>query len=115
VGQRRGLGIPDKTPYYVIGIEPKQNRLIVGKEAELFADSFTFSKMNWTAGFPQKLPGTFMVKIRYRHQASVALVGEIEGGYSCKFFEKQRSITPGQFAVLYDGDELIGGGEISLG
>ena len=114
VGQRRGLGIPDATPYYVIALDPRENRVIVGKEDELLADSFVVHRMNWTAGVIPSLPEKFLVKIRYRHSAAPAIVTAIEGGFSVQFDEAQRAITPGQFAVLYLEDEVIGGGEIDL-
>ncbi len=113
VGQRRGLGIPDATPYYVIGLDPERNQVIIGKEEELWRDELTVRQMQWTSGQEPSLPQTFMVKIRYRHQAAQALVSQDgEGGYTIKFTTPQRAITPGQFAVLYREDEVIGGGAI---
>ncbi len=113
VGQRRGLGVPDATPYYVIGLDPLCNRIIIGKEADLWQDELTVSEMHWTLGEEPALPQTFMVKIRYRHPAAQALVSQgSRGGYTIKFTAPQRAITPGQFAVLYQHDEVIGGGAI---
>lgn len=115
VGQRRGLGIPDATPYYVIGLDPGTNRVIIGKEDDLWRDELTVREMHWTSGRLPTLPQTFMVKIRYRHSAAEALVSQDEVGNhtTIKFTAPQRAITPGQFAVLYREDEVIGGGEIS--
>ena len=113
VGQRRGLGIPDATPYYVIGLDPVANRVIIGKERDLWQESLAVPAMHWLAGCEPALPQTFMVKIRYRHQASPALVSrDPSGGHRLTFTTPQRAITPGQFAVLYQGDEVIGGGAI---
>lgn len=113
VGQRRGLGIPDATPFYVLGLDAEKNRVIIGKEEDLWQDKLVVDKMNWLSGSTPDLTQTFDVKIRYRHQASPALVEALDGsGYSIRFAKPQRAITPGQFAVLYKGDELVGGGEI---
>ncbi len=112
VGQRRGLGIPDATPYYVIGLDPTTNRVIVGKKEELFSDTLSVGNMNWTAGSKPALPARYSVKIRYRHEPAAARVEHSPVGITIKFDEPQRAITPGQFAVLYQDDELIGGGEI---
>jgi tRNA-specific 2-thiouridylase len=112
VGQRRGLGIPDATPFYVVGLDAETNQVIIGKEEDLWHDSLMVDAMNWLSGTAPELPQTFEVKIRYRHQASPAVVEAMSGGYTIRFAERQRAITPGQFAVLYQGDELVGGGEI---
>ena len=113
IGQRRGLGIPDATPYYVVGLDPEANRVIVGKDADLWKSSLLAGGFVWTAGVQPELPQEFEVKIRYRHQAAPAVVtATASGEIHVRFSEPQRAITPGQFAVLYRGDELVGGGEI---
>ena len=113
VGQRRGLGIPDATPYYVIRLDPVANRVIIGKEEDLWQDRLSVREMHWVSGREPDLPQTFSVKIRYRHQPSQALVSlGPDGGHCLTFTAPQRAITPGQFAVLYQGDEVIGGGTI---
>jgi tRNA-specific 2-thiouridylase len=115
VGQRRGLGIPDATPYYVVGLDPVGNQVVIGKEEDLWQDRLTLAEMRWTAGVAPELPQSFMVKIRYRHAAAPALVSqESDGSYSIKFTAPQRAITPGQFAVLYQDDEVIGSGAIAV-
>ncbi|MGV1100430.1 tRNA 2-thiouridine(34) synthase MnmA [Thiovibrio sp. JS02] len=113
VGQRRGLGIPDQTPYYVIALDHARNRVIVGKDADLWADRLFLREVSWLAGSPPQLPKTYAVKIRYRHQGALAEVSRrIGGGVQVLFTEPQRAITPGQFAVFYQGDEVVGAGEI---
>ncbi len=112
VGQRRGLGICDTTPYYVVGLSAEKNQVIVGKEADLWHNELRVKKMNWILGTQPELPQKLHVKIRYRHQAAEAAVSQDDETCRIVFDEPQRAITPGQFAVLYDGDELIGGGEI---
>jgi len=114
IGQRRGLAIPDSTPYYVVGLDAGKNRVLVGKEADLLHGRLVLSKVSWLAGTPPQLPGVYAVKIRYRHQAAEAEVfAREDGGALVVFAEQQRAITPGQFAVLYAGDEVIGAGEIA--
>ena len=70
--------------------------------------------MNWVSGKPPELPHKYSVKIRYRHDGAPAEVSMTEEGVWMVFDSPQRAITPGQFAVLYDGDVVIGGGEIKL-
>ena len=113
VGQRRGLGIPDATPYYVIGLDQAHNQVVIGKEEDLWQDELTVREMRWTLGLEPALPQTYQVKIRYRHQPAQAVVSRHEAaGYIIRFTVPQRAITPGQFAVLYQADEVVGGGEI---
>ena len=114
VGQRRGLGIPDATPYYVVGLDPVKNLVIVGKDPDLWHDGLLVTEMNWAAGSVPELPAVFEVKIRYRHQGVSAWVSRCDDGrIKVKFNELQRAITPGQFAVFYQEDEVVGGGEIA--
>jgi len=113
VGQRRGLGIPDATPYYVIGIIPHENKVIVGKKEDLYQRRLIIGNINWINGAAPDLPQNFTVKIRYRHQGAAALVTAADADRLLVHFkEPQRAITPGQFAVLYQDDAMIGGGEI---
>ena len=113
IGQRRGLGIPDATPYYVVGLDARHNRVLVGKDEELRQDRLHLRDVNWVAGVPSELPTRFMVKIRYRHDGAEAVVAsEGEDRFAVSFDEPQRAVTPGQFAVFYVNDEVIGGGEI---
>lgn len=114
VGQRRGLGLPDATPYYVIGLDPVRQQVLIGKETDLWRDELLVRTMWWTAGLEPALPQPFMVKIRYRHRPAPALVRRQGSGYVITFSEQQRAITPGQFAVLYQDDEVVGGGEIAV-
>jgi tRNA-specific 2-thiouridylase len=113
VGQRRGLGIPDTTPYYVLELDAAANRLIVGKEDELWQKKFSVTGVNWISGVAPHLPAVFMVKIRYRHPGALAELSFIDNKLVVNFKESQRAVTPGQFAVFYDDDKVIGSGEIS--
>jgi tRNA-specific 2-thiouridylase len=111
VGQRRGLGICDATPYYVIALSAGENQVIVGKEPELWHDRLLVADINWLGGAPP-LPARLAVKIRYRHQAAAAELSRAGDLYLVRFAAPQRAITPGQFAVFYDQQALLGGGEI---
>ncbi len=113
VGQRRGLGLPDATPWYVVGLDPEKNAVVVGKDKDLWQPTLTVGELSWTSGIPASLPKTFNVKIRSRHEPVPALV-EKRPDNTCliSFDSPQRAITPGQFAVFYDDNEVIGGGEI---
>jgi len=115
IGQRRGLGIPDSTPWYVVGLEAEQNLVVVGKKEDLFHSGMRVSGVNWLAGLPPVIGGEDIeVRIRYRHQPAPAeILEDGQGGVEVVFREPQRAITPGQFAAFYRGDELLGGGPIS--
>jgi len=116
VGQRRGLGIPDATPYYVLGLDVIHNRLIIGKKEDLLRDGLTVRNLNWLAGMEPELPQEFGVKIRYRHRTAAAVIDRATPGpdtpLHIRFHTPQGAVTPGQFAVFYKGDEVIGSGEI---
>ena len=113
VGQRKGLGIPDATPYYVVAIDPAKNAVVVGKKEDLYQHELSVGDVNWTGGQEPDLPHEFFTKIRYRHPGGSAVVMVSEKGiYTARFQGPQLAVTPGQFAVFYNGDEVIGGGEI---
>jgi len=117
VGQRRGLGIPDATPFYVIGLNVPNNQVIVGKKGDLLRDDLVVRNVNWISGVQPDLPLTLTVKIRYRHRGAPAIVDRADTAGSdtllrISFAEPQGAVTPGQFAVFYQDDEVIGSGEI---
>ncbi|MCF6291139.1 MAG: tRNA 2-thiouridine(34) synthase MnmA [Desulfobacterales bacterium] len=113
VGQRRGLGLPDATPYYVLAIDPARNAVIVGKEEDLWQKELTVTTVNWLVPEPPVLPREYLVRIRYRHQPDPAvLFPGPDGQLTIRFKEPQRAVTPGQFAVFYDDDRVIGSSEI---
>jgi len=112
VGQRRGLGLPDATPFYVTGLDADSNQVIIGKEQDLWHSKLKVTAINWLTGQVPALPAEFMVKIRYRHNGAPAIISREDNGLLIEFKEPQRAITPGQFAALYLGDEVVGGGEI---
>ena len=117
VGQRRGLNLPDATPWYVCGIDAAQNRLILGKEADLWQSECTVQGLHWL-GEALKPEKTWrgLVQIRSRHQAAQAELHRTgpDEGRLC-FSAPQRAITPGQFAVFYENDAVLGSAVICKG
>jgi tRNA-uridine 2-sulfurtransferase len=113
VGQRKGLGLASPTPLYVISIDHDHKRVTVGSEQELMRDSLRAQRLNWIS--IARLQGEMraQVKIRHRHEpawATLRMSGEDE--VEVRFDEPVRAVTPGQAAVFYDGDEVVGGGWI---
>jgi tRNA-specific 2-thiouridylase len=113
IGQRRGIGIADAQPLYVIGIESPKNRIVVGYQDELMSDEFTAAGVNWIALDNPAEPVRAEVRVRYRHTAAPATITPLaDNRVRVKFEEPQRAITPGQATVFYRGDEVVGGGWI---
>ncbi|MBW2467493.1 MAG: tRNA 2-thiouridine(34) synthase MnmA [Deltaproteobacteria bacterium] len=113
VGQRRGLGIPDATPYYVAALDPVRNEVVVGKKVDLYKKELKVAEVNWISGKEPHLPQEYRTRIRYRHhEAPSMIIAGDKNTYKVKFNEPQLAITPGQFAVFYNNEEVIGGGVI---
>jgi tRNA-specific 2-thiouridylase len=113
VGQRRGLGIAHPTPLYVQAIDAAGNRLVVGEDEDLMRHRMTISNVNWVSVAPGQAPFDCRVKIRYQHAAAEAVARIADNGkISIEFGQPQRAITPGQSAVLYEGELLLAGGII---
>lgn len=113
VGQRRGLGIAAGRPLYVVDIDSASRRVIVGGEDELRRPICEVRDVNWVSYAAPDAPIEAQVKIRYRHEPAVATVEPLGGGrVRVRFEEPQRAITPGQAAVFYLGERLLGGGWI---
>lgn len=113
IGQRKGLGVQAAEPLYVIGMNPYRNALVVGTAAELGSDTLTAHRVNWVSGQPPAQPFDCQVKIRYKAkpvQARVTPLGD--DAIAVRFETPLRDITPGQAAVMYDGDVCLGGGII---
>jgi tRNA-specific 2-thiouridylase len=114
VGQRKGLGVAMGSPLYVIKLEPEKSRVIVGPEPELFRRKFVVRNLNWIRPIPDGETVEAHVKIRHNHPGAPARVESRKGREALvTFHQAQRAITPGQAAVFYDGDEVVGGGWIS--
>jgi len=112
VGQRRGMGIAWSEPLYVIRIEPETNRVVVGLEGELYREDFTISSCNWLQP-PDPADAGLKCKIRYRHRAVSCTVTPLAASRAAvRFASPEKGVTPGQVAVLYRGDEVVGGGWI---
>lgn len=114
VGQRKGLGLASPDPLYVLQIDPVSNRVTVGSEQELLSTKLVARQLNWISVETLREPARARVKIRHRHEpawATLVLTGEDE--VTATFDEPARAITPGQSAVFYQGDEVLGGGWIS--
>jgi tRNA-specific 2-thiouridylase len=113
VGQRRGLGVALGEKRFVTAIDAAQNIITIGDERDLMASALIAEQVSWVAAAP---PGPIRaaVKIRYRTAAAAAMVTPLDGaGAHVKFDSPQRAITPGQAAVFYVGDEVLGGGAIA--
>jgi len=113
IGQRRGLGISNATPLYVIRIDAEKNALIVGQEDALQSDALTASDASFILGEPPRDGMHVDVKIRYRSPAAAGTFHALScDRFSIDFDVPQRAVTPGQIVALYDGEELLGGGVI---
>lgn len=113
IGQRKGLPGGSPRPRYVVDIDPATNRVIVGDEEQLVREVFEVDRVNWLHGEPEGFQRA-SVKIRYSHPGTEASVLPLPGGKARIHLDApQRAITPGQAAVFYNGDELIGGGWIA--
>lgn len=114
IGQRKGLGISYSEPLYVIGIDEKNNNIIVGKEEELYNKELYAEDTNWLVEINKKEPSACFAKIRYRAKESKATVFFEDNKIKVLFEKEQRAITPGQSVVFYDEEGvLLGGGRIS--
>jgi tRNA-specific 2-thiouridylase len=114
VGQRKGLGIATGTPLYVIGLDRAHNRVVVGSNEELLKRRMTVREVNWIRPIDEGDLFEARVKIRNKHVPAAARVEACANGEAVvEFLTPQRAITPGQAAVFYDGDEVVGGGWIS--
>jgi len=113
VGQRKGLGIATGEPLYVIATEPESRRVIVGSNDELLRGRFTAREVNWISIAEPAGVVRAQVRIRNKHVPAAASVQALAGGRAeVRFDEPQRAVTPGQGAVFYDGDQVLGGGWI---
>ena len=113
IGQRKGLGISHSEPLYVIEIKKDNNTVVVGEENDLYKKKMIVSNLNWISIDSLTSPLETKARIRYLHKEAEALV-TLHDNNSVKvsFKEPQRAIAPGQFAVFYDNDIVVGGGII---
>lgn len=114
VGQRRGINCPGPYPYYVLALEPETNRLVVGKKEALLSAACTVTRLNWIQ--PPATPSIEAIcKIRYSHAGSPCRIELDPSGEraTVTFDSPQSAVTPGQGAVFYADDDLLGGGWIT--
>ncbi len=113
IGQRKGLGLSAGRPLYVIGLRPESAQVVVGPADALAQETLTASDVNWIAGTPPDGPLRVEVQVRHRHVPAAATVEALpERRARVTFDAAQRAIAPGQAAVFYAGDEVVGGGWI---
>ncbi|MBQ9280097.1 MAG: tRNA 2-thiouridine(34) synthase MnmA [Clostridia bacterium] len=114
IGQRRGLGIANKVPLFVIGFNARRNEVIVGEESQLYTKEFFVDEVNLLLVDDVKEKMQVEIKTRYSAKTAKGKIVEVDGGNRIKvtFDEPQRAITPGQSAVFYVGDIVLGGGKI---
>ncbi len=113
IGQRKGLGIAAERPLYVVKIDAISGDVFLGDNEDLFYKDMKVKEMNWISGEVPKEDVRCQIKIRYKAKPQWATVHSIsDDKIEVQFDEPQRAITPGQSAVLYDGDIVLGGGII---
>jgi tRNA-specific 2-thiouridylase len=112
VGQRRGLGVPGQRPRYVVEIRPEQRRVVIGPRSEAERHRLELAECNWLVeigGAPRRA----LVRVRARHEAAAAVVtAGTDGTAAVEFDEPVLAPAPGQAAVVYEGDRVLGGGWI---
>jgi|SRR5579871_1127480 len=114
VGQRKGLGVATGSPLYVIQINGERRQVIVGGDEQLYSRSLRAQRVNWIALERPASALRLGVKIRHRHEPAAATVEPVGPNEALVTFDQaQRAITPGQAAVFYDGDTVVGGGWIA--
>lgn len=112
IGQRKGIGVPGPEPYYVVRLDRERNRLMVGGKEALLAGGCRVASVNWIVDPPESALEV-RVRVRYRHQAAPARLTPLPGNRAEVQFETpQSAVTPGQGAVFYQNDEVLGGGVI---
>lgn len=112
IGQRKGLDITFGKPVYVTGIDPDNNTVMLGDEEDLNRNEMLVSKINWIKydGLSEGMES--VTKIRYKDKGTLSHLYSYERGVRVNFYEEAKGIAPGQSAVFYEGDDVIGGGII---
>ena len=112
VGQRRGLGnLGKSTPQHVLRLDAAHNRLVVGEKAEVFTQRFALEAPSWVAGMPP-VNRRLRICIRHRHAGVMGHLREEAGGFWVELEEAAAAVSPGQAAVFYEEEEVLGGGWI---
>ncbi len=112
IGQRKGLDITFGKPVYVTGIDPEKNTVVLGDEEDLNQQEMVVGKINWLKyeGISEGMEVT--TKIRYKDKGALSSLFSNEKGVAVRFYEDVKGVAPGQSAVFYEGDDVIGGGII---
>ncbi len=114
IGQREGLGVAAGVPLYIVAMDRTHNRLIVGTREHLLSRQCRVTRVNWVSIPPPTAPRQAAVKIRSRHEAAPATISPQDSEtVLVEFEEPQSAVTPGQAAVFYDGELVLGGGWIA--
>ncbi len=113
IGQRKGLGTAFGEPMYVTAIEPETNRIVLGPDGSQYRSELTADDLNWIS-VPEPVSGMrVQAKVRYQARPAGAVLEPLsDGSVRVIFDEPQRSVTPGQAVVFYDGNLVVGGGTI---
>lgn len=112
IGQRKGLGISSSAPLYVNKIIPEKNIIVVGDKADVFSRKLVVGKVTWVSDKKPRLPSKVKVKIRRQHKPAQAVIAKCGRKIEVRFKIPQLAVTPGQSAVFYKGETIIGGGII---
>lgn len=113
IGQRKGLNLAMGEPYYVTEINAKENKIVIGKKEDLFSHEMIVDHLNWQKIESLDQEMEVETKVRYHHKAVNSIIKLIDGdSVQVLFSEDVSAITPGQSAVFYQGDDVIGGGII---
>ena len=112
IGQRKGLGISNKVPLFVVGFNKAKNEVIVGEEKDLYTDKIEVKEVNLILVDEIKDWMEVEVKTRYTAKMAKARIKQEDDKIKVEFYEPQRAVTPGQSAVFYVDDIVVGGGKI---
>ncbi|MEP7258628.1 MAG: tRNA 2-thiouridine(34) synthase MnmA, partial [Flavitalea sp.] len=114
IGQRKGLDITFGKPVYVTGIQPESNTIVLGDEEDLHQSEMLVGKINWIKydGIDDGME--VLTKVRYKDAGARSALYNHERGIDVKFYDNAKSVAPGQSAVFYEGDDVIGGGIIQF-
>jgi tRNA-specific 2-thiouridylase len=112
IGQRKGLGVSVGEPRYVVGVDAATATVTIGRKADLEVAGCIVDDVSFVAGRPP-VGAEIEVKVRYRASPVSATLGNADQGWTVRFDRPQRAVAPGQSAVFYRGDEVLGGGIIA--
>lgn len=115
IGQRRGLELPMGERVFVTGIRPESNEVVIGKNEDIFTTRVLCENINYMGMANLDAPRRVLCKIRYNHKGEYCMLEKLpDGKVMCTFEQPVRAATPGQAAVFYDGEYVLGGGTIVM-